>query len=307
MKPRIAILAATLLAGGATTAQQLHTSSLFELQSIFHNPAMAGNLSSNMVGISYRSQWAGISGSPKTATIFGSVDLPEHLIGLGGYLYNDQTGPTSRTGAQFSFAKHLPVSDKGHFSLGVEARFFQFAIDREKLTGLLGDPVLAGAGNRFKYDMGFGASYNTKRLNVGVSVSQLIQTKLDFYTGNLNTSATARLYRHYYLHGQYRLETSGGTAFVPNLLVVYLPNVSRTEWQAGMRIEREELWVGGGIRINQSYLLTAGYNLNRRLSIGYAFDNYTAPVSGFTSDGRAAGHELILRYTFAHKPSTRID
>lgn len=307
MTRNIAILSAALLTGSAALSQQLHTSSMYELQSIFHNPAMAGNLSSSTVGVSYRSQWAGISGAPRTSTVFGSVDLPKQLIGLGGYLYNDQTGPTSRTGAQMSFAKHLPVSEKAHFSLGVEARLFQFSIDREKLSGLMSDPVLAGANNRFKYDMGFGASFNTDKLNVGVSVSQLIQTKLDFYTGNLTTNATARLYRHYYLHGQYRIETPGGTTFVPNLLAVYLPNVSRSEVQVGLRVERENLWVGGGVRVNQSYMLTGGYHLNRKLTIGYAFDNFTAPVSTFSASGGAAGHELILKYNFAYKPSTRMN
>lgn len=307
MKHIISLLIPFAMVVSVAEAQQLHTSSMYDLQSVFHNPAMAGNLSSNLVGISYRSQWAGISGAPKTATVFGSVNVPKQLIGVGGYLYNDQTGPTSRTGAQLAFAKHLPVSPKAHFSLGVEARLFQFAIDREKLSGLLSDPVLAGATNQFKYDMGFGASYNTDKLNVGLSVSQLIQTKLNFYTGNLTTNATARLYRHYYLHGQYRAETSGGTAFVPNLLVVYLPNVSRSEVQVGLRVERDNLWVGAGVRVNQSYMLTGGYHINKSFAVGYAFDNYTAPVNGFIANGGAAGHELILRYHFNHKTTTRID
>jgi type IX secretion system PorP/SprF family membrane protein len=308
MKARIIIFTALMAAGVGTRAQQLHTSSIFELQSIFHNPAMAGNLSSDMVGLSYRSQWSGISGSPQTATLYGSFDLPKDLIGLSGYLYNDRTGPTSRNGVQLAFAKHLPVnSTGGRISIGIETRMFQFGIDREKLSSISNDPVLAGAGNKFKFDMGFGVAYTTKRLQIGASVSQLIQSKLDLYTGNLSTNAEGRLYRHYYLHGQYRFETQGGTSIIPNFLMVYLPNISRMEQQIGVRVERERVWVGGGWRVNQSYMLSAGFHINKNFSVGYAYDNYLTPISTFTASGGSGGHELILRYNFRHKESTRIE
>jgi type IX secretion system PorP/SprF family membrane protein len=269
---------------------------------------MAGNLSSDMVGLSYRSQWSGISGSPQTATLYGSFDLPKDLIGLSGYLYNDRTGPTSRNGVQLAFAKHLPVnSTGGRISIGIETRMFQFGIDREKLSSISNDPVLAGAGNKFKFDMGFGVAYTTKRLQIGASVSQLIQSKLDLYTGNLSTNAEGRLYRHYYLHGQYRFETQGGTSIIPNFLMVYLPNISRMEQQIGVRVERERVWVGGGWRVNQSYMLSAGFHINKNFSVGYAYDNYLTPISTFTASGGSGGHELILRYNFRHKESTRIE
>jgi type IX secretion system PorP/SprF family membrane protein len=306
MKFRIIFIITAVLAGPGLKAQQLHTSSMYELQTIFHNPAMAGNLRSDMVGLSYRSQWSGISGSPQTATLFGSFDLPKNLLGVGGYAYNDRTGPTSRTGVQLAFAKHLPISEKARFSIGLETRFFQFAIDRSKLNSIAGDPALAGADNRFKFDMGFGLAYNTEKLQLGFSISQLIQSKLDFYTGNLSTNAEGRLYRHYYLHGLYRFETAGGTTFVPNFLMVMLPNISKSEIQTGLRVERDMLWVGAGYRFNQSYMLTAGVNINKNFSVGYAYDDYINPLSTFSADGGAGGHELIMRYNFNHKPSTRL-
>jgi type IX secretion system PorP/SprF family membrane protein len=306
MKFRILTIISGLAVSLGSEAQQLHTSSMYELQTIFHNPAMAGNLTSNMAGVSYRSQWAGISGSPRTATIFGNIDIPKDLIGIGGYLYNDQTGPTSRSGAQLSFAKHLPLTEKSRLSLGIEARFFQFAIDRSKLNSIAGDPVLAGADNRFKYDMGFGIAYTTDKLQIGASVSQLIQTKLDFYTGNLSVTESGKLYRHFYLHGLYRIETSGGTTFVPNMLMVWLPNVEKSEVQLGMRVERDFVWAGAGYRFNQSYMVTAGLNVSPQFSVGYAFDNYLTPVNGFAAD-KAGGHELVLRYNFKHKKSTRLN
>jgi hypothetical protein len=80
--------------GWQAGAQQLNTSSLYELQGLFHNPATAGTYAPGLVGAVYRTQWSSFTGAPRTATVFGSFDLPEQKIGVGGYLYSDKTGPT---------------------------------------------------------------------------------------------------------------------------------------------------------------------------------------------------------------------
>jgi type IX secretion system PorP/SprF family membrane protein len=285
---------------GAVTqisAQQLQTSSMYDLQGIYHNPSTAG-VQGSMVGVSYRTQWSGFSGAPKTATVFGSFDMPKHNIGIGGYIYNDKTGPTSRTGVQLAFAKHIPLDNGGRFSLGIEARGLQYSIDRAKLTESLGaDPAIGTSDNRFKFDAGFGISYTGKKLQVGVAASQLVQSKLDFYTGNLTRSEEGRLYRHYYFHGKYKWTVDDATTISPNFLVIYLPNAP-TEYQFGARVEHnEKFWWGVGYRVKQSFLLSAGLNVNKKFTIGYAFDIYNTPVSVF--DAGANAHEMLLRYNIS--------
>src|SRR5687768_4268033 len=258
MKKQILILL-FLVCASAISAQQLQTSSLYDLQGAIHNPSLAGVQKGGMVGVSYRTQWSSISGSPKTATVFGSFELPALKIGLGGYIYNDKTGPTSRTGFALAFAKHIPTNNDGIISLGIEARGQQYSIDRAKLGATLGaDPAIAAGDNKFVFDAGFGISYTGKKLQLGASASQLVQSKLDFYNGNLTTSETSRLYRHYYFHGSYKWFPDVNTSITPNFLVIYLPNAP-TEVQVGARVEHSELfWWGLGYRANQSFMLSAG-------------------------------------------------
>lgn len=274
-------------------AQQLQTSSLYDLQGVLHNPSMAGV--NNMVGVTYRSQWTGISGSPRTGTVFGSFKLPEQKIGLGGYIYSDKTGPTSRTGIQLAFAKHIETAN-GTFSLGLEARGQQFSLNREKLSqSIAGDPAMGAGDNRFKFDAGFGVSYTNKKFQIGASVSQLVQSKLDFYTGNLSTTEQARLYRHYYLHGAYHWTVDEATTITPNFLMIYLPNAP-LEFQGGFRVEHNEVfWWGVALRARQSWMLSAGAHINKKFTLGYAFDIYKTPISSF--QGGANAHEVMLRYT----------
>jgi len=279
------------------TAQQLQTSSLYDMQGVFHNPSVAGS-NGSMVGATYRTQWNGFSGSPKTITGFAAFDMPKQNIGLGGYIYNDQTGPTSRSGVSLAFAKHIPTGNGGRFSLGLEARGQQYSIDREKLTATLGaDPALGNNDNRFLFDAGFGISYTGDRLQLGASVSQLVQSKLNFYTGNLTRSEEGRLYRHYYFHGKYKWSVDDATTITPNFMVIYLPNAP-TEFQFGARVEHmEKLWWGVGYRAKQSFILSAGVNVNKKFTLGYAFDIFSTPISVF--DAGANAHEMLLRYNIS--------
>jgi len=298
MKHKILIAIFTGLVS-VTNAQQQQTSSMYDLQGVLHNPSVAGTHESNLIGVSYRSQWSGISGSPKTATVFGSFDVAKYGIGIGGNIYQDKTGPTSRTGLSLSLAKHI-TGNSGTFSIGIENRLQQYAIDKGKLIESLGsDPVLGASDNRFKYDAGFGISFTGKKLQLGASVSQLVQSKLDFYSGNLTRDEEARLYRHYYFHGLYNWHVDGTTIITPNALVIYLPNAP-VNYQLGARVEFNKLfWFGGGYRSHQSFMLSAGLNISKKLTLGYAYDDYINPVSNF--DNGANAHEVLLRYNFAKK------
>lgn len=286
------VLLVSVLAG---SAQQLQNSSLYDMQGVLVNPAMTGLTQKGMIGATYRDQWTGTSGNPKTATLFASFDLPDQKIGLGGYLYNDKTGPTSRTGIQLAFAKHLYMQNGDRLSLAIEAKALQYSIDAEKLQQTLGaDPVLGTQDNKFKFDAGFGIAYSGKNYKIGGSVAQLVQSKLGFYNGTLPSGDEGRLYRHYYLHGNYDWKVDKSTVITPNFLLTYLPNAP-LDFQGGVRVEHNELfWWGVAYRVHQSFILSAGVNINKKFTVGYAFDIYNTPYSLYEKGGNS--HEVVLRY-----------
>lgn len=280
-----------------SSAQQLMTASLFDQHGNLHNPATAGAGKHGSIGASYRKMWDGIAGGPQTTIVFGSGYLGGSKLGIGGYVYNDVTGPTKRMGVQAAVAYHIPLANDATFSLGLEGRFQQFSIDKVKLQESLGnDPVLGAQDSRFKGDAGFGVAYNGKKLQVGASVSQLIQSKLDFYSGNLTRTEEARLYRHFYLHGKYVINADGSTKLIPNILFIYLPNAP-TEFQGGVRVEHKDIfWWGVALRARQSWMLSAGVKVQKKFTIGYCFDIFSTPLSVY--DKGSNGHEILLKYDF---------
>lgn len=298
MKRFINLTLLLVILAGPAAAQQLMTSSLFDQHGNLHNPATAGSQKHGVIGASYRKMWDGIDGGPQTTLAFGSAYLKSIKVGIGGYVYNDVTGPTKRTGIQTAYAYHIPLNNgNASFSIGLEARFQQFSIDKAKLSASLGnDPVLAGADSRFKGDAGFGVAYTGKKLQLGASVSQLIQTKLDFYSGNLTRTEEARLYRHYYFHGNYSWDVDGNTKIIPNFLFIYLPNAP-LEFQGGARVEHKEVfWWGLALRARQSWMISAGVKIQKKFTVGYCFDIFNTPLSVY--DKGSNGHEILLRYDF---------
>lgn len=289
------LLLATCFCGDA---QQLQTSSFYELYSVLHNPGTAGSKRKPVIGGSFRTQWRNMPDGPRTGLVYGQAYLAKAKIGLGGYLYNDVTGPTSRTGLQMAYAYYIPVNEEQRISFGFEARLQELRFDRVKLQTQLGslDPVFLNLSNRLKADAGFGLSYTTPVLQVGASVSQLVQTKYDLYERTGTPAEQSKFYRHYYLHGNYTFKTDEEMKIIPTALFIYLPNAP-LEMQTGVRIDYNNiLWYGLSWRARQGWMLSAGVNVNERFTIGYSFDLYTSPLSIFESG--STGHEVLLQYSF---------
>src|SRR3954470_18925048 len=99
----ITLITATCIA----KAQQLHFTSQYLQHNAMYNPAAAGIASKNMIGVSYRSQWASFPGNPRTYMIYADAELKKLSAGLAGYVYRDETGPTSRTGLQLAYSYHI--------------------------------------------------------------------------------------------------------------------------------------------------------------------------------------------------------
>jgi type IX secretion system PorP/SprF family membrane protein len=282
-------------------SQQLHFMSQYLQHNAMLNSAAAGIANKNMIGVSYRNQWSSFPGNPKTFMVYGDISLPKQKAGIGGYVYRDETGPTSRTGMQLAYSYHIVSRDeKQKFALGIELRGLQYALDKGKVSASLGnDPVLGGASSKFGFDAGFGIYYtNNEKFSAGVAVSQLIQSKLQL-ADIPNVKTSGRLYRHYNLMANYKIDAGDDIQLIPNALLRVVQNAP-TEFEAGVKLDYQELlWVAVVAKFRQLYGVQAGFKLQDKLSVSYSYDAYSSPVSQF--DGGSGAHEIGLRFDFAKR------
>lgn len=276
-------------------AQQIFTISQFTQHNFLFNPAAAGASDQASVGATYRKMWAGIDGGPQTTILFFDTYFEKKKTGLAVVLYDDKTGPTARTGGQVNLSYSVDMQQGRRLMFGLAGTVMQYKLDKQMLSAYIpNDPLLAASENTVKGDAAAGIYYKSPTLNIGFSVQQLVQAKFNYIKTNNNPEG--KLYRHFYFMGSYNWKVDDDNVLIPNAMVQYQPNAP-AYYSAGIRLEhRDMFWVGGNYHHQQSYSLFAGLKIDRKLAIGYAFDQYNSPLSVF-DDGSGA-HEISLRYFF---------
>ena len=298
---KIILLASFLVYYGVINAQQLHMMSQYIQHNSLYNPAAAGFSENPVIGISYRNMWSSFPGNPITMMLYGDTRWDKKKSGMAGYIYKDQTGPTSRTGMQLAYSYHVKTGEKSHLGLGLEITGLQYAIDRSKLAESLGtnDPAIMGSGNSFIIDGGAGAYYSNGRLSLGASISQLIQSKLNLSKLVPNATERAKLYNQYYFSGSYVIPTGDNINLIPNCMSTVVPHAP-TEFEFGCKLDyQQKIWWGLNWRIRQFWSIQAGFKLFNRLSLAYCYDYYTSPFSDYNSGNNA--HEIGLRFELPKK------
>jgi type IX secretion system PorP/SprF family membrane protein len=284
-----------LLLSNMVKAQQIFTLSQFTQHNFIINPAAAGASDQSSVGGTYRKMWASMPGGPQTTILFGDTYFEKKKVGLAVVLYDDKTGPTSRSGGQVNLSYSVQVDKDKKIMFGLGGQLIQYRINKSEFTQYIpNDPLLASSGTTVKADAAAGVYYKSPTLNLGFSVQQLIQSKFSFIKSSTNPEG--KLYRHLYAMGSYNFRTDEDNVLVPNFLCQFVPGLP-ADISAGVRIEHKDLlWVGFNYHHNQSYSAFAGVKIDHKFSIGYAFDQYSTPLSYF-DDGSSA-HEISLRYYF---------
>ena len=292
---RISLFAAILFTGALVSGQQLHFTSQYILHNSMYNPAAAG-MSENKttLGITYRDMWAAFPGNPRTFMVYVDHDWTKMNAGLGGYIYRDQTGPTTRTGVQLAYSYHVKTGGNGKLGLGIELRGLQFAIDRSKLSeSVIGDPTLMGADKKTTMDAGFGIYYVNGPFSGGAAVSQLISSKLDLASVQ-GSNLRARLYRHYNLTSSYRIQTGEDIYLIPNFMLRVVEN-SPTEFDFGCKVDfQDKIWWALNWRVNQFWSAQMGLKLMKKIGVSYSYDYYVTPLSLFNAGSYA--HEVGLNF-----------
>src|SRR6266478_2641059 len=110
MKPisKIIFLIAAVALTVSVHAQQqsAYTNNLLNMYA--YNPAVAGAQPYAQANLSYRNQWAGFEGAPKTFLMSMNGPLKKAKnVGIGGLVVSDKTGLITTNTAYATFAYHV--------------------------------------------------------------------------------------------------------------------------------------------------------------------------------------------------------
>ncbi len=299
------LLLPLLLAAAPARAQQIAQYSQYMNNNYLLNPGATGVEDYIDVKLSYRTQWTGLEGAPKSyyASVSSSLgkwrttskrtirDRRRPFHAIGGLVYNDVTGPTSRTGAYGSYAVNLVLTNKIRMALGASVGMQQFAVDGDQLHFF--DPTTrAGSAASRVLDGSVGLWVYSPDFYFGVSSAQLLGNKLNFSYGPNLVDAGApgnTLRRHYFATAGVRLPIDDDWSLVPSVLVKAVdPAPLSVDLNAKLKY-RDLLWFGASWRAFDSAVAMVGISYEQ-LTLGYSYDAGLSSLASY----HGGSHEVLL-------------
>ena len=301
---KISILFFAICLGGALKAQQLPQITQYMNNNYAVNPAVAGMYDYYQVNTTIRNQWVGMNEGPRT-NVISIYGRHSDNVGLGGTVYNDVTGPTSRSGGSASYTYALSLTAKMKLSLALQGGFTQFKIIKNLQTEHKNDPLLSGGDVvRTLPDATFGLNLSGDKWYIGAAIPQLLSSELklmdnDFARIYDTTSQNGKLASHIYVLGSYTYDINPAISIEPSFFLRSVVG-AKTQIDFGVKSEYKKLfWLGMNYNMNNdlsSIAALLGYNINDRFNIGYS---YGMPSSA-TSNYYSGSHEFMLGVRLPH-------
>ena len=215
--------------------------------------------------------------------------------GLGLSLYTQREGTLSNYGVLANYAYGVKLSDKSNFTFGANLSYYNSGFDESRANPVETDPFLSGFQDSsfLTFQPGFNVSYGA--FDFGMYAENLI----DY---NLKTSEAITEFKDKTFSGhlQYThpLEASSGIFEGGRLMpLARARKVGQDDFVLGgnLILDLPKIgWLQGGYDSFYGASAGVGFNLNRRLSIGYTMEKGLSS----TFDNFGVTHEISFAYSF---------
>jgi type IX secretion system PorP/SprF family membrane protein len=302
-KSFLAIALLIFLSTFTSQAQQdpQYTQYMYNTQVV--NPAYAGNRDVLSFGILYRTQWVGLDGAPKTATLTADSPIGSlENMGLGLTLVRDELGPSVKTNITADYSYSINTSVNSQLSFGLKAGVDILDVDFSKLNiANPGDIFESNIDNKVSPQIGAGVYFNTERFYAGLSIPNFLNTKhfdqSDIQNPTVDvTTAAERM--HYFFIAGYVFDLGENLKFKP---ATFVKAVAGSPLQADISANfliREKLTLGVAYRWDAALSAMAGFQITDQIFVGFGYDFETTDLSSYNG----GSYEFMLRFDVFSKP-----
>lgn len=218
MKKIFSIILFQLVIVGVIHAQQDPLYSQYLNNPFVINPAYGGLTNNLNASVSYRQQWAGFEGSPKTINFNGSMSLFDNKMGAGLMVVSDQIGANTTNEVFATYSYRIQLGQTKTLSFGLQAGASNYQTDNDKLNPQNpSDPYYTGTISEFKPSFGAGVILTSDKFFLSLSVPRML--KSNFGEEGVQTTLYAQ---HFYGLGSYLFFLNDRLRFKPSVLVKYV-------------------------------------------------------------------------------------
>lgn len=215
--------------------------------------------------------------------------------GLGLSLYTQREGTLSNYGVLANYAYGVKLSDKSNFTFGANLSYYNSGFDESRANPVEDDPFLSGFqdSSLLTFQPGFNISYGA--FDFGVYAENLIDYNLK--TSEAITSFKEKTFSSHFQY-THQFENQSGIFEQGRLMpLARVRKVGEEDLVLGgsLILDLPKIgWVQGGYDSFYGASAGVGFNLNRRLSIGYTMEK------GLTNtfDNFGVTHEISFAYSF---------
>jgi type IX secretion system PorP/SprF family membrane protein len=292
---------------GKAQQQSLYTNYL--LNSYAYNPAVAGAQPYLQANMSYRNQWVGFDGAPKTAlvSLYGPLKKQKN-IALGGMIVSDKTGLITTNSGYLTFAYHVKLNKKTKLGFGLSGGMKQYTVRLYDVKAYdKGDDYLTGSTlNANVFDANAGIYLHGERFFMGLSSMNMLNNKIPW------KNPTGTLVPHWYGVIGYNIKLSKDLAFQPSILCKYNNRDLFGKYKVSLPVQLEYsgklsyknmIWIGGNYRTDDAVSFLAGITVIKKLNIAYSYDYSLSTIKKYNQ----GGHEICLNYNFIKKKVVNVD
>jgi len=284
--------------------QQIPLFTQTSASSFLYNPAIAGTKQILDFRMGYRSQWTGLEGAPQTEYASVNARLLYGSMGLGGFVYQDQTGPTSRTDYTGAYAFHLRFPDV-ELSLGISGSMMQYTINGPKITVQTPGDVAVdqnAAKTILAPDASAGFYIYNDRFHFGFSALNLLDSKINTYPVNVVIVDGSTLTPHLFMSFGYNF--SGNPDYVwENDAFAFSFKASPILVGYSLRVFCKKTFIiGTAIRFYDAVAFQVGYIFaNNTFNICYSYDVATSDLRYYNNGSQ----EVTLIYSIGARKKAK--
>ncbi len=285
----------------ASFGQQIPLYNQYHVAPLIYNPSYTGFSDGANVALLRNQKWGNYGEGFVANSLSVGALLKDDKSGIGISLYNDYVGITSKLNAHLLYSYRIQLGEKANLRAGVGAGIVDNRIDFSNaivtdpndptILNTLGDP-------KTMFDLNGGLNFNYADFRIGVSVPQVLGSKLiysdatqSFYT--LERQLVTNVGYSWYLNRE------KGILINPEALVIYSFPGAPLNYNFNLMFELERIaWIGVAYKSDYAISFNLGLNLIKNLKFGLAYDFQISEVAAYNS--RPNG-EIMLKYSIPPK------
>lgn len=279
-----------ILLGTAVSAQQDALITTYWNNYAIFNPATSGLEYKHQTAITYRSQWVGVTGAPKTLIANYNTLLSEHH-GLGiNYIY-ETIGFTDAQYLHLNYNYQIKIDEDRKIALGISPGFYNLRFNGTWIPpSTYPDPSLPI--NKTNFDVNGGVAYQGKSIYAGVGIKHLLEFR-KYKNSVIGYEQAPHIYAH--LRNEFKMNRK---------FKLYLEGILRaasgfysTDFNARALLFNK-LTLGTGYRFHESFSFYGSWDFKEKYRLGYSYDlqQQNLPLYNYSK----GSHEITIGLKIPH-------